>query len=205
MPARLGLQLAYGHREPRERMHRRAGHVRRQRREMELHVGSRRVGHRAREQAALVDADRHRALAAQDEVEADREPPVPRREGIVGRDRLRAAEDHPRLQVILQVLADTGQRVHDGDAELLQQRRRPDARQLQELRRLQRARCQDDLATRGDLDVASALSIGDPGCAAAVEAYARRLRLRLGRRDWRALPPAADRRRQWSSAGRGAW
>ncbi len=41
--ARLGLQLAHRHRESREGVHRRARHVGRQRREMELHVGPRRV------------------------------------------------------------------------------------------------------------------------------------------------------------------
>ena len=37
--------------------------------------------------------------------------------------------------MVLQVLADTGQLVLDGDAERLQQRAGPDARQLQQLRR----------------------------------------------------------------------
>ena len=58
--ARLRPQLADRHREARERVHRRARHVGRQRREMELHVGPRRAGIGAREDAALVDAHRHR-------------------------------------------------------------------------------------------------------------------------------------------------
>jgi hypothetical protein len=51
--------------------------------------------------------------------------------------------------VILQILADAGQRVDDRDAELAQQRGRSDAGQLQELRRLQRARGEHDFAPGG--------------------------------------------------------
>ena len=46
---------------PGERMDGRSRHVGRQRREMELHVGAVERGIGAREHAALVDADRHRA------------------------------------------------------------------------------------------------------------------------------------------------
>ena len=48
--------------------------------------------------------------------------------------------------MVLQILADAGKRVDDRNAELPQQRGRPDAGQLQQLRRLQRARGQDHFA-----------------------------------------------------------
>ena len=48
--------------------------------------------------------------------------------------------------MVLQVLADTGQVAHDRDAVPAQQRRRADARQLQQLRRLDRAGFKQDVA-----------------------------------------------------------
>ncbi len=177
---------------PGERVNRRARHVGRQRREMELHVGPRRVGHGAREEAALVDADGHRPAPSQHEIEADAKLAPRRRERVVGRDRARAAEDHPRLQMILQIFADAGQRVDDADAEALQQRGRPDPRQLQQLRRLERAGAQDHFAPRGGLDVAPALTVDDAARAPARRtARASRVR-RSGRRGSRV--PRAGRR-----------
>ena len=178
-PRDSGLELADRHGEARERVDRRARHVGRQRREVELHVGPRRVGHGAREEAALVDAHGHRSAPSQHEIEADAKLAPRRRERVVGRDRARAAEDHPRLQMILQVFADAGQRVDDADAEALQQVRRADPRQLQQLRRLERAGAQDHFAARGGLDVAPALTVDDAARAPAVEQHARRVRVGL--------------------------
>ena len=52
-------------------------------------------------------------------------------------------EDHPQLQMVLQVLADAGQRMHDGDAVLGKQRGIADAGQLQQMRRVDRAGGED--------------------------------------------------------------
>jgi len=46
--------------------------------------------------------------------------------------------------MVLEILADAAELVHDRDAELVQQRRRADAGQLQQLRALQRAGAKQD-------------------------------------------------------------
>ena len=94
MAARFGPQLADREREARERMRLAAGHVGRQRRDVELDVGRRRLGGtRAHEAAALVDADRQRAAAP--EQPCGPMPALPQSEFsvVVGRDRLRAFVD----------------------------------------------------------------------------------------------------------------
>ena len=53
---------------------------------------------------------------------------------VIERDALRAPRDQPHLHMILQVVADTGAVEHDIDAVRLQQLRRPDAGELQQLR-----------------------------------------------------------------------
>ncbi len=177
VPARLGVQLAHRQRESGERVHRRSGHVRGQRGQVELHVGARQRGIGAREHAALVDADGHRPRAREHVAHPHRRLAPPRLQRVVGRDRLRAAEDHPQLQVILEVLAHARQRVDDGDAERLQHRGRADPRELQQHRRLHRAGGDDDLAAGGDGDVAPALPVGHARRPAAVRQDPRCLRL----------------------------
>ena len=51
--------------------------------------------------------------------------------------------------MVLQVLADPAELVDDGDAVRLQKRRRPDAGELEELRRADRAGGEDHLAAGG--------------------------------------------------------
>ncbi len=53
---------------------------------------------------------------------------------VVERDALQAARDQPHLQMILQIIADARLVEHDLDAVLLQERRRTDAGELQQLR-----------------------------------------------------------------------
>ncbi len=55
-------------------------------------------------------------------------------------------EDHPQLQVVLQVLADAGQRVRDRNAVAGEQRRIADAGELQQMRRVHGTGGKDDLA-----------------------------------------------------------
>ena len=59
---------------------------------------------------------------------------------------LRRVDHQHHVDVVVQVRADAGQVVHHGDAVLLQLRARADARQHQQLRRLQRAGAQQHLA-----------------------------------------------------------
>src|SRR6516225_8702256 len=107
-------------------MRRRARHVGGKRGDvvLELRCGGRVVY--TSEDSTLIDADRHRSAAGEDVIERDGKRPPPTLEIIVGRDRLRALEDHASLEMILQVLTDAGQFVHDADAELFEERPRPD-------------------------------------------------------------------------------
>ena len=120
--------------------------------------------------------------APDDVVEPHPQLAAPRAQRVVRRDRLRAAEDDARLQMVLQVLADALERVHDRNAVLLQQRGRPDAGQLQQLRRLQRAGGEDHFAPRDGrerrrrpADTRRRVARG------AVEQHARRVRIRSRR------------------------
>ena len=70
-------------------------------------ASSRAIG--AREDAALIDADRHRAAAGEQRSRAPSPACATSSEVVVGRDRLGALEDHARLQMVLQVFADAGQ------------------------------------------------------------------------------------------------
>ena len=77
-----------------------------------------------------------------------------------------------RRVVVAQVLADAGQRVLHRDAELTQQRRRTDARDLQELRGVHRAAAQDHLFRRPHFRrraVSPALAVADADRALALE------------------------------------
>ena len=64
---------------------------------------------------------------------------------IVERQRFFATQNDAREVVIVEVGADTGQIGNNLDAVLTQQFRRPQPRQLQQLRRIDRARGNDDL------------------------------------------------------------
>src|ERR1700674_2965547 len=98
---------------------------------MKLDVGRNGTGDRAGENSSLIDADRHRSAAGQSVLHAHLYHPPPALEVVVGGDRARAFEHDPRLQMILEILADTAELVHGRDAELVQQRWRADAGQLQ--------------------------------------------------------------------------
>ncbi len=86
---------------------------------------------------------------AQQEFERDRDVV-----GLVVGDRLRAAHQRADIQMVLQVRAD-GSIVHfDANALRAQLFGRADARQHQQLRRIQRAAAQDDLRALGALKAA---------------------------------------------------
>ena len=74
------------------------------------------------------------------------------------------------LEVVLQVLADARQVGDDLDPERAQLGRRADARELEQLRRVDRAAAQDDLAAARDLaPAAPGARVLDAGRAAALE------------------------------------
>ena len=88
---------------------------------------------------------------------------------LVERARLFALVDNRRGDVVLQVLADAGQRYFHGDAVGAQFVRIADARQHQKLRRVDDAAAQDDFFPGVRGDVLAVLDIVDAGGALAVE------------------------------------
>ncbi|MNI51737.1 hypothetical protein D3C73_1064770 [compost metagenome] len=115
-------------------MHLAASHVGRQRGEVVLGVGRLAGRIHPAEQAALVDADRQRAAPEQQPLQAHAHAPVQAAQLVVGGDGPSGFVDQPDLQVVLQVFANAGQVAHHADTELAQQRGRPHARELQQLR-----------------------------------------------------------------------
>ena len=85
----------------------------------------------------------------------------------------RAAVLHPhhdaRAEMVAEVLADTGKVVANLDAELLQQRARAYARELQQLGRIHRTSADDDLAPRVDFELLAAAGVRHAAGAAAFE------------------------------------
>ena len=134
MAAAGGLQIAYAHREGGKRVQRIAELVERQRLHMELDVGAlaRRIG--TREQAKLRRRHGERATPAQRIVEPHTGAADQRMIGFVERLDAGHLVDQPELQVILQVLADAGLIEDHRQPEARNLRRRPDAREQQQLR-----------------------------------------------------------------------
>src|SRR6185437_11191303 len=98
---------------------------------------------------------------------------APRQAGEIGRV---GGEAEHEVRMVLQVLADSRQMMRGGDAVFSQRRRVADARQHQELRRLERAGGQDHLAPRADDFLLLALDKFDADRALALEQNARALR-----------------------------
>src|SRR5450631_3486489 len=98
---------------------------------MKLDVWRDGASNRAGENSSLIDADRHRSAAGQAVLHAHLYHPPPALEVVVGGDRASAFENDPRLKMVLEILADAAEFVHGRDAELVQQRWRADAGQLQ--------------------------------------------------------------------------
>ena len=142
--------------------------VDRNRQEVILDVRPQIVVARADETARLEVVARAEAGAIQHPFEADLRlvPPLERR---VQRDRLLALVLDIHLQVILQVLADTGQVEHDGNVEFLQPRTGADARALQQLRRRDRAAAHEHFAARMRGRTFAAAQVRDARRALAVE------------------------------------
>src|SRR5690606_4712295 len=93
---------------------------------------------------------RERPRAEQEVLERHRELAVPAARAAVQRASVADLVDAANLEMVVQVLADARQVVHDGDATLGEQRARADARQLQQLRRADRSGRKHDLAARRD-------------------------------------------------------
>src|SRR5207302_5589992 len=141
----------------------------RERLHVELDIGAlaRRIG--AGEQAEL--RRRHGERPAAKERVVERHAQLAEGRMIERVERLRAGDlvDQPKLQMVLQVLADAGLVEHDRYAELLRAGGGPDAREQQDLRRADRARRQDDLAPAARLARLAVLAPAHARRALAVE------------------------------------
>ncbi len=175
-----------------------------ERREIELDVGALRLRPRAEEAAALVDAERQRPFARQHVLHAGQQLAPPRMERVVERRHL-GAIDVVEAEMVLQVSPDRRTVMHHLDAAGAQHVGGPDARQLQQLRRIDRAAGEDDFAARARLVPVPALLVGDADGALALEQDAGRQRVGLDAQVRPALrrPQIGARRRHAQAAMRG--
>src|SRR5262249_40588287 len=104
------------------------------------------LGPSAREQCRWRGAHRERAAPQQIIFEPDLELLRVAQHDIVDRDRQAAFELQRRRIMVLQALPDAGQGLYDRNAQPRQMLLRADARQHQQLRRVDGAAAQDDLA-----------------------------------------------------------
>src|SRR5262245_23542320 len=126
-------------------MQSRAGGVCAENDEVHLDVGRRGKRTRSKEAAGVASADREQPLSEQSVTQSGGGAMLPTVNHVVHRDRLGAAILHANLKVVLQLGSDPR---HVGDyvySKRLQQRRRSEPGQLQELRRVERAAGDDDL------------------------------------------------------------
>ena len=126
----------------------------------------------ATEPATLEVIRRADAVALQQPLRADAEPPRPRDRGIDGH-RQPVRELHVDFEMVLQVFADSGQ-VDDGpDAEGFEQGGTADAGELQQLRRVDRSTAQNHFTGADGPSSASGLHVVDADRALALELHAR--------------------------------
>ncbi len=117
----------------------------RERQEMKLDVGMRHSRLRADEAARLEMIGRAVAVVAHQPVQPDER--AGEQPGLaVERDRLLRGDLEIEFEMVLQILADAGQRAHDLDAELAQFRFGTDAGEFQQLRRIDRSAGENDFA-----------------------------------------------------------
>ncbi len=138
------------------------------RQEMELNVGIANAGARADEAAGLEMIGGAEAPSAHKPLGADEGAPEEagmRKE----RDRLLGGDLKSEFEMVLQVFANAGPVGNDVDPKRAQFPRRPHARQLQQLRRIDRAAAQYDLAPRPCHLLAPALPVADADRAAPIE------------------------------------
>src|SRR5690606_6104395 len=111
----------------------------------------------AHEPTGLEVVGRRGAGAGQQPLQTDLRTVAQHERGVEGH-RLLAGVLHVDLEVVLEVLTDTGQILHDRDAERLQVTRVAHAVELEQLRRVDRPTAEDDLTTVDVLRLATAES-----------------------------------------------
>ena len=159
------------------------------RREQKLQIGARQSPTRRQNTCALVTPKVSAPRPVATKRTASPASRMPCASWLIDTALLRAVR-HARDIVVLQIGADTRQIVHHRHADRLQMLRRPDARDLQQMRRIDRAAAHDHLARRARLAIDAALAEDDPGAAPALEQQARGHRLGLDRRFSRRLASA---------------
>ena len=148
------------------------------RREQQLDVGARQALAAAGERLRARHAEGQRAAPRRQPARDLARQPQPARQ-LVDRHRVPDPVRDADRVVVGQVGADARQIVHHRHADRLQMRARPDARHLQQVRRVDGAARQDHLARRRHLPVLALLPEGDAGAALAVEQQPRRERIGL--------------------------
>src|SRR5258708_11859987 len=135
---------------------------------MELDVGVTHARATADEAAGLEMVGRSQALLRQDPARAD-ERLAERRHVRIQGDRLPAGHLKIKLEMVLQVLANTGKLADDRDPVVRQLCGRPDAGELQQLRRVHRATADDHLPSYPHGMTRLAATVADAGRAPAFE------------------------------------
>ncbi len=127
--------------------------------EIKLHIGPRDFGPGARECAGVSRAYRQRAAARKQIFQSDSKCAPPARHVVVEGDRPGAAPDGAHVEVILQVFADRGQLGDERQTMRFEQLARGHARELQQLRRIERARGEQHFARRARLPQRAAAAV----------------------------------------------
>ena len=151
-----------------------------QRREIELDVGPVEAGPRADEAAGLVHAQRQRAAPGREVAQARPQLAVPGTQLVVERGHARTIQVVD-AEVILQMLPDVRIVQQHGQAERAEMRGGPDARQLEQLRRVDGAGAHDHLARGTGRAGGAAADILDARRAGSVEQYASGVRAGFAR------------------------
>ncbi len=136
---------------------------------MDLDVRRRQPGTGPEERPRGARGDGQGPLAQRGILRAGHDSAQRRIDNVVQRDRLPAAHHNSDLHVILQVVSDPGRIEHHSDAVLVQQRRGPDAGQLQQLRRVVGAAGHQHFLARLRDPERTALPIFDGASAASIE------------------------------------
>ena len=199
--ATLRPQLTNRCDEARKRVQRRPRRFAAEDDEVHLHIGRRHVCARAEETAGIAGADREQSLPEQGVAHSGADPLAPAVDHVVHRDRLGAAILDADLEVILKVFADAGHVGGHADAMRAQQRGRSEPGKLHQLRRVERAAGQDDLAAGAGSPRRAALPVFDPDRAPPLKQDAARQRVGFDDEIGSAARLAADSRPPSTSAG----
>src|SRR3954470_5925242 len=147
--ARLRLHLRYPAREAGVWMQEAAALEAGEVDEVDLDVGARNLGPRAHEGRGVAGGDRERPFLEKQVIQADARLAPRAHHVVVKRDGAGAAPERAHVKMILQALADLRRVMHHRYAMALEQRAGSDARQLEQLGRIERTATQNNLISLG--------------------------------------------------------